>query len=124
MHLFKIDFIILTSIQMTESVNDKLQLLLMKYDYTSNQIDTDGSDSANDMTHAGILLRENTHLKKVVENQRDIIDIFRTKYQDLAIEYNNKIENLRDSHLQELEDIHSQFKDRLRKERDKINERS
>jgi hypothetical protein len=94
------------------TLENRLSLLLAKYD-----INKDNESSDSDMTEIGIVRRENRKLKELNESQKEVIEVFRTKYLDLAIEYNDKIERLRRDHLNELQNIHSQFKERLRKER-------
>lgn len=62
------------------------------------------------------LSRENAQLKQIVSEQQSKIDQLTTKHHDLSIEYNCKIDRLRDEHMEELANLHDQFKQRMTKE--------
>lgn len=94
----------------------KLKLLLAKYDGKKHDNSSDVSE-ISDMSEIGILRRENRHLKEVIESQKEVIELFRTKYLDLALEYNEKIDGLRQDHQNELQNLHFQFKERIKKEK-------
>lgn len=91
-----------------------INLLLTKYD--GLDLDKSNSPDPKDMSANSILTRENTHLKNIIKSQKEMIDSFQIKLQDLSIQYNSKIDKLRDLHLQELNELHQQFRLRLKKE--------
>jgi hypothetical protein len=96
------------------NMKSDINLLLSKYN-GSNSMDN-SIDKPIDMSANSILIRENIHLTNIIKSQKQIIDSFQTKFQDLSIQYNNKIEKLRDIHLQELNELHQQFKSRLKRD--------
>jgi len=96
---------------MADNLEQRLAILLAKYESKSS------SDNVADMTELGILRRENHKLKEVIDTQKEMIDIFRIKYLDLSIEYNERIEKIRSDHMNELTNLHAQFKARLKEER-------
>lgn len=98
------------------SLENKLAILLAKYDIQNNKKknNSDSPTTSTDMSELSLLQRENQELKRQLEAQKEIIDLFRTKYLDLSIEYNSKIDRIRENHQNELKNLHSQFKTRLR----------
>lgn len=108
-------------------IDDTIQLLLSKYDgldnldkstYSKFTKSKSSKVSQTDMTRIGILTRENEKLKEIVESQKEVMELFEERFQDLSIVYNTKIEKLRDRHDQEMNELHQQFKTRLKKEID------
>ena len=94
-----------------DEIEGNINLLLTKYDDTDIK-----SSKLTDTSLNGIYYRENKYLKEVIKSQKEIIDLFNIKFQDLSIQYNTKIEKLRETHLLELNDLHQQFRLRLKKE--------
>lgn len=100
-----------------DSLETKLTILLAKYDIQKNKdkIKNKLPDSTfDDISEIELLRRENAELKKVIDSQKDIIDVFRTKYLDISLEYNEKIDRIRQDHQNELKNLHTQFQMRLK----------
>ena len=113
----------------TDKIEDKIHLLLTRYDGLENDNSVSNSQSsqpnsrpngpevkASDMTRVGILTRENEYLKEMIDSLTSVVDQFQERFQELSIVYNIKIERLREQHEQELNELHQQFKERLKKE--------
>ena len=96
-----------------DSLENRLAILLAKYDI-EKQTQSPGTSTDTDMSEIGLLRRENTQLKIMIESQKEIIDLFRTKYLDLSLEYNENVERIRRTHQNELKNLHSQFRERLK----------
>lgn len=109
------------------SIDDRLNLMLIKYeinksDYVNNDnnsnnindnINDDKNKDESESVKINILLKENEHYKNKIKIQNELIDILKIKHQDLAIEYNTKIERLREQHQQEIAKMHDQFRMQL-----------
>ena len=80
-----------------ESIHNKIDLLLSKY----------GDTTLNEPQNICV---ETQHLRKILKSQYEIIQAYELKYQDLTIEYNNKIEKLKDEHQQNIAELHKQFR--------------
>ncbi len=95
---------------MDNTTNEELQILLAKYKYDDTaRINT----NTNTNTNRG---DEIECLKQIIDRQRKKIQEYETLYQDMSITYNEKIDRLREDHAQEITKIHSQFRERLKRE--------
>ena len=102
-----------------DTLENRLAILLAKYDIKQDDKErskTGAFESSidTDMSEIGLVRRENAQLKTMIESQREIIDLFRTKYLDLSLEYNENVERIRRTHQNELKNLHSQFRERLK----------
>jgi len=97
-----------------ELLENRLAILLAKYDIEAEKNTRYDVLPDLDMSEIGLLLRENRELNAVIEKQNEIIDIFRIKYLDISLEYNERIERIRRDHQNELKNLHSQFRERLK----------
>lgn len=102
------------------SNNTDLKLLVAKYSDTG--ISTGTSVNSQRRSLDSELLRENEELRAIVKEQESRIAALKLSMHDKLIEYNCKIDALRDEHTKELANLHNQFKIKLAKElnKDKI----
>lgn len=97
-----------------------LKLLVAKYSDTNTA--STATDTSVDSKHRSLdseLLRENEELRAIVKEQEFRIAALKSSMHDKLIEYNCKIDALRDEHTKELANLHNQFKIKLAKELNK-----
>lgn len=99
------------------SDNTDLKLLVAKY--SDINVRSVNSIDSQHQTLDSELLRENEELRAIVKEQESRIAALKLSMHDKLIEYNCKIDTLRDEHIKELANLHNQFKIKLVKELNK-----